>query len=66
MNKLLLIYAAVIFIAGVVFFTIGQLNISKEGQDEETVEFFKSHDYFGYNPKYIKFFKQGNLPLLLD
>ncbi|WP_022766642.1 hypothetical protein [Butyrivibrio sp. XPD2006] len=41
MNKLLLIYAAVIFIAGVVFFTIGQLNITKEGQDEETVEFFK-------------------------
>jgi len=41
MNKLLLIYAAAIFIAGVVFFTIGQLNKGKEGQDAETAETYK-------------------------
>ena len=34
MNKLLLIYAAVIFIAGVVFFTIGQLNKANEEEAE--------------------------------
>ena len=34
MNKLLLIYAAVIFIAGVVFFTIGQLNRNSEEEAE--------------------------------
>ena len=34
MNKLLLIYAAVIFIAGVVFFTIGQLNKNSEEEAE--------------------------------
>ena len=34
--------------------------------NDQTIEFFKEHDYFGYNPKYIKFFKQGNLPLVLE
>ncbi len=34
MNKLLLIYAAVIFIVGVVVFTIGQLNKDKEDEAE--------------------------------
>ena len=34
MNKLLLIYAAVIFIAGVVFFTIGELNKNSEEEAE--------------------------------
>ena len=34
MNKLLLIYAAVIFIAGVVVFTIGQLNKNSEEESE--------------------------------
>ena len=34
MNKLLLIYSAVIFIAGVVFFTIGQLNKNSEEEAE--------------------------------
>lgn len=34
MNKLMLIYAAVIFIAGVVFFTIGQLNRNSEEEAE--------------------------------
>ncbi len=36
MNKLLLIYAAIIFIAGVVFFTIGELN---KGSEEESETF---------------------------
>ena len=34
MNKLLLIYAAAIFIAGVVFFTIGELNKNSEEEAE--------------------------------
>ena len=34
MNKLLLIYAAAIFIAGVVFFTIGELNKASEEEAE--------------------------------
>ena len=34
MNKLLLIYAAVIFIAGVIFFTIAQLNIGTSDEPE--------------------------------
>jgi hypothetical protein len=36
MNKLLLIYAAVIFIVGVVVFTIGQLNKGKEDEAESS------------------------------
>ena len=34
--------------------------------NDQTVEFFKKHDYFGYDPSYIKFFEQGNLPLLFE
>lgn len=34
MNKLLIIYAAVIFIAGVVVFTIGELNKNSEEEAE--------------------------------
>ena len=34
--------------------------------NDQTISFFKEHKYFGYNPKYIKFFEQGNLPLLLE
>lgn len=31
---------------------------------EETVNFFEENSYFGYEKDYIKFFKQGELPLL--
>ena len=34
--------------------------------NKQTVEFFKEHDYFGYDKNYIKFFVQGNLPLLFE
>ena len=34
MNKLLVIYAAVLFIAGVVFFTIAQLKIGNSDEPE--------------------------------
>lgn len=34
--------------------------------NDKTIEFFKKHDYFGYDPSYIKFFEQGNLPLLFE
>ena len=36
---------------------------SKENH-KETVEFLKNHNYFGYNKDKIKFFMQGELPLL--
>ncbi len=32
--------------------------------DAETEQFFKENNYFGYPKEAIKFFKQGNLPLL--
>ena len=32
--------------------------------NKETVEFFKEHNFFGYPEDSIKFFMQGNLPLL--
>ena len=38
---------------------------SKEN-NEETVKFLKKHHYFGYNPKYVTIFTQGELPLLDD
>lgn len=34
--------------------------------NDETVKFFEEHGYFGYNKEYIKFFEQGNLPLVLQ
>ncbi len=32
--------------------------------NKETVEFFKNNNYFGYDESKVKFFTQGNLPLL--
>ena len=32
--------------------------------NDETVRFFKEHDFFGYNPKKVKFFTQNILPIL--
>lgn len=31
---------------------------------DETVEFLKEHDYFGYNPDFVSFFKQDMAPCL--
>ena len=36
---------------------------SKENNDE-TVRFFEVNNYFGYTKELIKFFKQGELPML--
>ena len=33
--------------------------------NDVTIRFFKEHNYFGYPSDHIKFFKQGDLPLLL-
>lgn len=38
---------------------------SKEN-NEKTVSFFEEHDYFGYPKEYVRFFIQGDLPLLSD
>lgn len=34
--------------------------------NDETEKFFKDHNYFGYKKEDIKFFKQGNLPLISE
>ena len=33
--------------------------------NSDTIEFFENNNYFGYDKSYVKFFMQGNLPLLL-
>lgn len=32
--------------------------------NDETVKFFKEHDFFGYDSEKIQFFKQGTIPML--
>lgn len=34
--------------------------------NDEIKDFFAEHKYFGYPSEYIKFFKQGNLPLITE
>lgn len=34
--------------------------------NDETIKFFEDNNYFGYDKNYIKFFEQGNLPLILE
>lgn len=38
--------------------------MTSESNNYETVKFFEDNNYFGYSKEYIKFFKQGELPLL--
>lgn len=38
--------------------------MTSEENNEETISFFESHNYFGYDKEKIKFFKQGDLPVL--
>lgn len=38
--------------------------MTSEQNNDETIDFFEKNDYFGYDKNYIKFFKQGELPLL--
>ena len=33
--------------------------------EKDTVDFFETHNYFGYDKNNVKFFVQGNLPLML-
>ena len=34
--------------------------------NDETVKYFENNNYFGYSSEKVKFFKQGNLPLLSE
>ncbi|MBO5179581.1 MAG: UTP--glucose-1-phosphate uridylyltransferase [Clostridia bacterium] len=38
--------------------------MTSEANNDETVKFFEDNNYFGYSKEHIKFFKQGELPLL--
>lgn len=38
--------------------------MTSEENNSETVNFFKEHNFFGYNPEKIKFFKQSKMPLM--
>lgn len=40
--------------------------MTSEDNNEETIKFFEERNYFGSNPKTIKFFKQAKLPLLSE
>ena len=38
--------------------------MTSEANNDETIKFFEDNNYFGYSKENIKFFKQGELPLL--
>ncbi len=38
--------------------------MTSEENNQDTIEFFEKHNYFGYEKGKIKFFKQGELPVL--
>ena len=38
--------------------------MTSEENNDDTIKFFKDHNYFGYNKEKIKFFKQATLPLM--
>ncbi len=38
--------------------------MTSEENNEDTIEFFEKHNYFGYEKSKVKFFKQGELPVL--
>lgn len=38
--------------------------MTSEKNDEQTREFFREHDFFGYNPDYVKFFVQEMVPVV--
>ena len=38
--------------------------MTSEENNKDTENFFKEHDFFGYNPEKIKFFKQSKMPLM--
>lgn len=38
--------------------------MTSEANNDDTVKFFEDNNYFGYDKSYVKFFKQGELPLL--
>ncbi len=44
--------------------TLNWYIMTSDDNHNQTVDFFEEHDYFGYPRSHVKFFKQGNMPLL--
>ena len=44
--------------------TLNWYIMTSEDNNDQTVDFFEQEDYFGYPRSNVKFFKQGNMPLL--
>lgn len=40
--------------------------MTSEQNNDETIEFFEKHNYFEYDKEKVKFFKQGELPVLTE
>lgn len=40
--------------------------MTSEDNNDLTISFLKENNYFGYDEKKIKFFKQGELPLMTE
>lgn len=38
--------------------------MTSQENNQQTINFFEEHDYFGYDKTRVKFFKQGTLPML--
>lgn len=46
--------------------TISWYIMTSVENNDEIENFFAQHEYFGYSSEHIKFFKQGNLPLITE
>ena len=44
--------------------TLNWYIMTSEDNNKQTIDFFEKHDYFNYPRSNVRFFKQGNMPLL--
>ena len=38
--------------------------MTSEDNNDQTISFLEEHNYFGYNKEKVKFFKQGQVPMV--